>query len=109
MGWLLTRAIAAPISAMTGAMGKLAAGDNAVEVPAVGRKDEVGRMADAVQTFKDAAIEKVRLEAEAAEQRRAAEEDRKAAEAERAATAQRAVARSSTAWPRAWSGWRPAS
>jgi len=87
MGWLLSRAIASPISAMTSAMGKLAAGDHAVDVPAVGRKDEVGRMADAVQTFKDAAIEKVRLETEAAEQRRAAEEQRKVQEAERAATA----------------------
>ena len=75
---------------MTDAMGKLAAGDHAVEVPAVGRKDEVGQMADAVQTFKDAAIEKVRLEAEAAEQRRATEDERKAAEAERAATAEAA-------------------
>ena len=87
MGWLLSRAIATPISKMTDAMGTLASGDHAVEVPAVGRKDEVGRMADAVQHFKDAAIEKVRLEAEAAEQRQAAEEARKAAEAERAATA----------------------
>ena len=87
MGWLLSRAIASPISAMTGAMDKLAGGDHAIEVPAVGRKDEVGRMADAVQTFKDAAIEKVRLEAEAAEQRRVAEEARKTQEAERAATA----------------------
>ncbi|THD61035.1 methyl-accepting chemotaxis protein [Phenylobacterium sp.] len=87
MGWLLSRAIASPISAMTEAMGKLASGDHAVDVPAVGRKDEVGRMAGAVQTFKDAAIEKVRLEAEAAEQRRAAEEARKVQEAERAATA----------------------
>jgi methyl-accepting chemotaxis protein len=88
MGWLLSRAIAGPIAKMTDAMGKLASGDHAVEVPAVGRKDEVGRMADAVQHFKDAAIEKVRLEAEAAEQRRATEEERRAAEAERAATAQ---------------------
>ena len=87
MGWLLSRAIATPISAMTGAMDKLAGGDNDIEIPAIGRKDEVGRMADAVQTFKDAAIEKVRLEAEAADQRRAVEEQRKAAEAERAATA----------------------
>jgi methyl-accepting chemotaxis protein len=87
MGWLLSRAIATPISKMTDAMGRLASGDHAVEVPAVGRKDEVGQMADAVQTFKDAAIEKVRLEAEAADQRREVEEQRKAAEAERAATA----------------------
>jgi methyl-accepting chemotaxis protein len=88
MGWLLSRAIAGPIAKMTDAMGKLASGDHAVEVPAVGRKDEVGRMADAVQHFKDAAIEKVRLEAEAADQRRQVEEERRAAEAERAATAQ---------------------
>ena len=87
MGWLLSRAIAGPIAKMTDAMGRLASGDHAVEVPAVGRKDEVGQMADAVQTFKDAAIEKVRLEAEAAEQRREVEDQRKAAEAERAATA----------------------
>ncbi|HZZ69420.1 MAG TPA: methyl-accepting chemotaxis protein [Phenylobacterium sp.] len=88
MGWLLSRAIAGPISKMTEAMGRLASGDHAVDVPAVGRRDEVGQMADAVQTFKDAAIEKVRLEAEAAAQRREVEEQRKAAEAERAATAQ---------------------
>jgi methyl-accepting chemotaxis protein len=87
MGWLLSRAIAGPISRMTDAMGRLASGDHAVEVPAVGRKDEVGQMADAVQHFKDAAIEKVRLEAEAAEQRREVEDQREAAEAERASTA----------------------
>ncbi len=80
MGWILSRAIATPINAMTGVMGKLAGGDNTVEVPAQGRKDELGRMAEAVQSFKDAAIEKIRLEGEAAEQRRATE-------AERAATA----------------------
>ncbi len=88
MGWLLSRAIAGPIAKMTDAMGRLASGDHAVDVPAVGRKDEVGQMADAVQTFKDAAIEKVRLEAEAAAQRREVEDQRKAAEAERAASAQ---------------------
>ena len=68
MGWLLSRAVARPIGAMTDAMQRLAAGDNTVEVPAVGRRDEVGSMAGAVQTFKDAAIEKLRLEKEAADQ-----------------------------------------
>jgi len=88
MGWLLTRAIATPIGAMTNAMGRLAAGDNTVEVPAVGRKDEVGSMAEAVQAFKVAAIEKLRLEGETADQRRLTEEQRRATEAERAAAAQ---------------------
>ena len=87
MGWLLARAIATPVAAMTAAMDCLAAGDNAVAIPAAGRRDEVGRMAAAVQTFKDAAVEKLRLEAEAADQRRAAEAARAAAEAERTASA----------------------
>ena len=88
MAWLLSRAIAAPVGAMTRVMGKLAAGDNAVDVPAVGRKDEVGQMAQAVLSFKDAAVEKLRLEAEAARQREIAETERQAREAEKAREAE---------------------
>ena len=87
MGALLSGAIAKPVSAMTNAMGKLAAGDTDVDVPAVGRKDEVGRMAAAVQHFKEAAIDKARVEAEAVQHRSAAEATRQQADAERAATA----------------------
>jgi methyl-accepting chemotaxis protein len=76
MAWLLTRAIAAPVRAMTGVMGRLAAGDNSVDVPALGRRDEVGEMATAVLAFKDAAIQKRALEGESAEQRQAAEAER---------------------------------
>jgi methyl-accepting chemotaxis protein len=87
VGWLLTRGIAGPVSAMTGAMTRLAGGDNGVAIPALGRRDEIGRMAGAVQTFKAAAIEKAALEAEAEAQRAAADAARQAAEAERARTA----------------------
>ena len=76
MGRLLNRAIAVPISAMTDVMDRLAAGDNTVEAPEIGRGDEVGRMARAVQAFKDAAIEKLRLEGMTGEQRRQAEAER---------------------------------
>jgi methyl-accepting chemotaxis protein len=76
MAWLLTRSIAAPVRAMTGVMGRLAAGDETVEVPALDRSDEVGEMAKAVLAFKDAAIEKRALEGESAEQRKAAEAER---------------------------------
>ncbi|MHB8285354.1 MAG: methyl-accepting chemotaxis protein [Caulobacteraceae bacterium] len=88
MGWLLSAAIADPISAMTKAMNKLAAGDNTVSVPAVGQQDEIGEMAGAVQTFKEAAIQKVRLENEAVEARRLAEEERSRNEAVAANAAQ---------------------
>lgn len=87
MGALLSAAIAKPVAAMTAAMAKLASGDDNVEVPAQGRKDEVGRMAAAVQHFKEAAIEKKRLEAEASDARKAADATRQAGDAERAASA----------------------
>ena len=92
LGWAITRAIAHPVSAMTAVMGRLAQGELHLAVPHTGRRDEVGRMADAVQTFKDAAMAKQRLEAEAVEERRKTEELRESAEAERAHTAQEQAA-----------------
>ena len=88
MGWLLSNTIGAPVSRMTAAMRRLASGDNAVEIPAIGRKDVVGLMADAVLNFKDAAIAKARLEGETVEQRRLTEAERAQREAEKAAEAQ---------------------
>jgi methyl-accepting chemotaxis protein len=76
LGWMLTRALARPIVAMTGTMNKLASGDNSVEVLGLERRDEVGEMARAVQTFKDAAIEKIRLERDAESQRGLTETER---------------------------------
>ncbi|MDH3234670.1 MAG: methyl-accepting chemotaxis protein [Alphaproteobacteria bacterium] len=64
--FLLSRAIVTPIVSMTAAMGRLAQGDTGVDVPALGRGDEIGRMAQSVQIFKENGIEKERLEAEAA-------------------------------------------
>ena len=62
----LQRGIAAPIVRMTGAMKRLAANDTAVEVPGRGRGDEIGSMAAAVEVFKTNAVERRRLEEEAA-------------------------------------------
>ncbi|MEI9892276.1 MAG: methyl-accepting chemotaxis protein [Caulobacteraceae bacterium] len=56
-------------------------------VPSLGRGDEIGQMAGAVQTFKDAAIEKERMETEAVAQRRQVEAERTANEAARAEAA----------------------
>ncbi len=67
------RLVARPIADMTNTMGELANGNNDVDVPGVGRLDEIGQMADAVQIFKEASIENIRL-AEEAEQNRLAEE-----------------------------------
>ena len=88
MAWMITRAIGRPLNAMTDTMRRLAAGDNQVAVPALDQADEVGHMAQTVQVFKQAAIEKLRLEQGAADARRAAEEDRARNDAARAAEAQ---------------------
>jgi CHASE3 domain sensor protein len=64
MGILLMRSIAAPITRMTGAMTALAKGDTTVEVPGVGRNDEIGAMATASQIFKDNMLERQRLQIE---------------------------------------------
>ncbi len=75
-GYQLSRRIAVPIRILNGCMKTLAQGDTRVEVPSMGEGDEIGDMAQTIQTFKTNAVEKMRLEAEAAENRRLAEEER---------------------------------
>ncbi len=86
--WLLARSIVTPITGMTNAMARLAAGDHAVEVPAVDRGDEVGRMAKAVLVFKEAAIDSARMSDERRALREQAEADRQKAEVEKAREAE---------------------
>ena len=75
--WGLSLVIVRPIVGMTAAMGRLAGGDNATEVPALDRKDEVGRMAQSVLVFRDAAIEKLRLQNDTERFRGEAEAERR--------------------------------
>jgi methyl-accepting chemotaxis protein len=79
---IVTRGVSAPLHAMAATMRRLAGGDTLVEVPAVGRADEVGQMAAAVLTFKENSIERSRLEGEATGFRQ--ELDRKLREVEQA-------------------------
>ena len=79
--WVIARGITVPILDMTHAMTRLSGGDNAVIIPALGNKDEIGEMAKAVEVFKQNAIDKLRMEAE---QRAAEEEGRRVEEEQRA-------------------------
>ncbi|WP_027524306.1 methyl-accepting chemotaxis protein [Bradyrhizobium sp. Ec3.3] len=64
--WLMSfLTIARPIRALTVAMDKLAGGDFSVVLPGLGRKDEVGGVAAAVEKFKIVSEQKAREEAEA--------------------------------------------
>jgi methyl-accepting chemotaxis protein len=59
--------IARPITAMTEVMRRLANHDTAVAVIGIGWRDEIGAMADAVQVFKQNAVERMKLEADSAD------------------------------------------
>ncbi len=63
-GWMIVSGVSTPIRNMTEAMTSLAKHDLTVEIMGIGRKDEVGQMANAVQVFKDSMIEGDRLKAE---------------------------------------------
>ncbi|MBE7220218.1 MAG: methyl-accepting chemotaxis protein, partial [Caulobacteraceae bacterium] len=74
--------ITKPVKAMVAAMTRLAQGDNAVEVPALGQRDEIGAMAKAVLVFRAAAIEKLAREREIEAERVRNAEARRRAEQE---------------------------
>ncbi|KZD25051.1 methyl-accepting chemotaxis protein [Tardiphaga robiniae] len=65
IAFLIARGIIRPLSGLTAGMKQLAEGNFGVVLPGLGRKDEVGDMAQAVETFKVKAEEKAQAEAEA--------------------------------------------
>ena len=71
--------VSTPLQAMTQAMRGLADGDNAVAIPALGQRDELGQMAGAVSVFKEAAIAKIKADADLIEAKTRAERERLAA------------------------------
>jgi methyl-accepting chemotaxis protein len=65
IAFVIARGIIGPLSGLTSGMKELAGGNFGVVLPGLGRKDEIGDMAQAVETFKVKAEEKARMEAEA--------------------------------------------
>ncbi len=70
-----TKSVVKPLVKMASAMRDLAGGDKEIEIPAQGRADEIGEMAQAVQVFKDNMIKADALAAER-EQEQAEKEQR---------------------------------
>ena len=64
MGYFIGRSVSKPLTAMTAAMMDLANGNFSIVLPGLGRADEVGEIAQAVETFKLRAEQKAREEAE---------------------------------------------
>ncbi|WP_192859579.1 methyl-accepting chemotaxis protein [Bradyrhizobium sp. DOA9] len=69
LSFAIGRGIARPVIVMCGAMMELARGRHEIVLPGLGRRDEVGRMAGAVELFKRQAIERTEREAAEIEER----------------------------------------
>jgi methyl-accepting chemotaxis protein len=76
LAWLIGASVSGPIRAMTDRMQSLAAGELDNTIPGGEQRDEIGRMARAVEVFRDNALAVHRMEREAAAQRESAEADR---------------------------------
>ena len=74
IGQSISKALASMVSAMT----RLAGGDVRMAIPGLGRRDEIGEMAGAVEVFKNNMIEAERLRAEQLEADKRQTEQRKA-------------------------------
>ncbi|MBR0834083.1 methyl-accepting chemotaxis protein [Bradyrhizobium manausense] len=77
IGLLLGRSISKALSGMVDVMTRLARGELSIVVPGVGRKDEIGEMAGAVEVFRTNMMEAERLRAEQAEADARGREQRK--------------------------------
>ncbi|HEY1544505.1 MAG TPA: HAMP domain-containing methyl-accepting chemotaxis protein [Xanthobacteraceae bacterium] len=75
----LHRSVARPLTQVVGVLGDLARGDTGVEVSGLGRHDEIGAVANAMQVFKERMIESDRMRGEQDELKRRAEADKKSA------------------------------
>ena len=76
--WQVNRDITHSLGDLRGAMGRLAHGELATDVPGTTRRDEVGDMALAVLVFQEQMVERSKLAAEQVDGKRAAEEKRAA-------------------------------
>jgi methyl-accepting chemotaxis protein len=75
---LIGRSISNALASMVSAMTRLAGGDVGLVIPGLGRRDEIGEMADAVEVFKNNMIEAERLRAQQLEAEKRQAEQRKA-------------------------------
>ncbi len=77
LAMLIARGIVKPLDAITAVMTRLAQGDTESHVPGLERGDEIGRMAQAVEVFKENSLAMRRMEAEQKEMERRAEDERR--------------------------------
>ncbi len=78
LSFLIGRSISNALASMVSAMTRLAGGDVRIAIPGLGRRDEIGEMAGAVEVFKNNMVEAERLRSEQREAETRQAEQRKA-------------------------------
>jgi len=86
--WIVATQIRRPLKTIISTMRQVAEGQLDADIPFVGKRDEVGDMARAVQVFKQNAVERARLEAESVANRSQTEAEHQRAAAERVKAAE---------------------
>jgi methyl-accepting chemotaxis protein len=76
LAWLIGASVSGPIRSMTDRMQSLAAGELEEAIPGGESRDEIGRMARAVEVFRENALAVRRMQSEASAQREATDADR---------------------------------
>ncbi|MCB9946453.1 MAG: cache domain-containing protein [Rhodospirillaceae bacterium] len=79
LSFIVARSLSRAIAGTSACMDRLAAGDNAVSVPFTANRDEIGRMARAVEVFRQNAIENAKLKDEQQRQDQRLAEERRGA------------------------------
>jgi len=74
---IISRSVTKPLNVITDLTGRLAAGDQAFEVPYTARKDEIGGLAKALSVFKDNAGAMAKMHAEQAEMKQQADAEKR--------------------------------
>ena len=80
---MVARGVASPIGRITRAMRLIADGDDTVEIPARGRRDEIGTMAETLEVFRAGLVERERLQSEHRESELQVQEEKSRHERER--------------------------
>ncbi len=82
--FVVAKGVTTPIASLLNRMASLASGETEAPIDGVERRDEIGRMAAAVQVFRENAQERQRLERETEDNRSMSEKERAAREAQAA-------------------------
>ncbi|NKN38386.1 HAMP domain-containing protein [Agrobacterium sp. a22-2] len=88
VGVLVSSSLTRPLTDLATLMNRLNQGDKSIDITSANRADEIGSMARALESFRQNALEKERMEAESVARTRQIDEERQQREVEKARSAQ---------------------